>query len=203
MRPTSLAALVLLAAAPAGAGEPLRIAGDALPADGVLTRQAADVMGNDEPSHTTLLVIDDPPPAAGVLDGKVEAFEIEGEGWLELAAVFADGRREVVRSLDPEDPATRLQGTAAPRPFALAVPRGADGSTPARLELAVGMLGPGVVSVSELRLAPGGDDAPAPGGPPISGKARIALAALAGLALGGALALRRGALRGVQPSAPE
>lgn len=196
-------ALALLGAPPAGADEPLHIAGGSLGADGVLTRQAADVMGHDGPSHTSLLVVDDPPPAARVLDGRVETFEIEGEAWLELAAIFPDGRRAVVRSLDPEDPATRLQGTAAARPFALAVPRDPDGAAPARLELAVGLLGPGVVSVSELRLAPGGDDAPAPGGPPISGKVRIALAALAGLALGGALALRRGALRGDQPSAPE
>lgn len=191
---------LLLPALPAGADEPLRIDGAALGADGVLTRQAADVMGNDGPSRTTLLVIDAPPPAAGALRGRVETFEIEGEGWIELVAVFADGSEQAVRALAAEGAAARLRGTTPPRDFALAVPRAADGAAPVRLELAVGLLGPGVVSVSELRLA-AASDAPAPGGPPISGKARIALAALAGLALGGALALRRGALR--QPSAPE
>jgi hypothetical protein len=197
---SALIGLALLAAVPARGDEPLRIAGASLGADGVLTRQAADVMGNDAPSHTMLLVVEDPPPSAGRLSGRVETFQIDGEGWLELVAEFADGGREVVRSPGAEDAGGRLQGTAPPRPFSLAVPRAADGAAPVRLALAVGLLGPGVVSVSELRLEAGAPTAAA-GGPPISAKARIALAALAGLALGGALALRRGALR--QPSAPE
>lgn len=193
-------AVALLAAPPAGADEPLRIAGASLGVDGVLTRRAADVMGDDGPSHTLLLVIDDPPPAARALGGEVECFEVEGEAWIELAAVYPDGRREAVRSLDPESPSTRLQGTAPPRAFRLVAPGDRDGAAPARLELAVGLLGPGVVSLSELRLT-AGEAASDPGGPPISGKARLALAALAGLALGGALALRRSARRDAQPPA--
>lgn len=195
-----LIAFALLTGAPARGDEPLRIAGASLGADGVLTRQAADVMGNDGPSHTTLLVVDDPPPSAQRLRGRVEAFEVDGEGWLELVAEFADGGREVVRSSGAVDAGGRLQGTAPARPFSLAVPRAAGGAPPVRLSLAVGLLGPGVVSVSELRLE-AGEPVASTGGPPISAKARFALAALAGLALGGALALRRGALR--QPSAPE
>jgi hypothetical protein len=200
LRPLALLALpaLLLAAAATRADEPLRVDGASLGADGVLTRRAADVMGNDAPSRTTLLVVDAPPPTADALRGRVETFEIDGEGWLELVAAFADGSARAVRALAADGTDARLRGTAPAREFALAIPRAADGSAPARLELAVGLLGPGVVSVSELRLEPA-RDAPAPGGPTVPRGSRFALAALAGLALGAALALRR---RRAQASAP-
>lgn len=151
-----LACLVLLVAPRAGADEPLRIAGAALGPAGVLTGRTADVMGNDAPSHTPLLVIDAPAlHGASRISGRVEAFEIDSEAWLELAAVFPDGRREVMRTLEPEGPGASLRGTAEPRRFELAIPPAADGALPVRLELGVGMLGPGVVSVSELRLETG------------------------------------------------
>jgi len=154
MRSASLLACLALVLAPgARADEPLHIAGAALGPDGVLTRQAADVMGNDGPSHTPLLVIDEPAlRGASRISGRVEAFEIDSEAWLELAAIYADGRREVARTLDPNGPGARLRGTAEPRRFELAVPFDGAGPRPVRLELGVGMLGPGVVSVSELRL---------------------------------------------------
>lgn len=152
-----LAALALLASLPSPpivrAEEALRIAGATLAPDGLLTHKTADVMGNDGPSHTALLAIEDPPLGAGSrIGGRVEVFEVDSEAWLELAAVYPDGRREVARTLDAAGPAARLQGTAAPRRFELAVPADPGGAKPVRLELGVGMLGPGVVSVSELRL---------------------------------------------------
>jgi len=154
---SALAGLVLLASLSlptiAPADDALRIAGAALGPDGLLTRKAADVMGNDGPSHTALLAIEDPPLRAGSrIEGRVEVFEVDSEAWLELAAVYPDGHREVARTLDAAGPAARLRGTAAPRRFELAVPAGPEGAKPVRLELGVGMLGPGVVSVSELRL---------------------------------------------------
>jgi len=186
----ALACLALLFAhTPACAGEPLRVDARTLGPDGVLTRQAADVMGNDGPSRTPLVAID-APPAGGRIAGTVESFEVDGEAWLELAAVYADGRREVVRSHDGGDPSLRLIGTTATRSFALAVPRAADGAAPARIELTVGMLGPGVVSLSALRFEAAGAQA-APAAPVVPRWQRFALAALAGLALGAALALRR------------
>lgn len=149
-------ALLLAARAGAGADEPLRITGATLGADGVLTRRTADVLGNDGPSHTALLVVEAPVlHGASRVSGRVEGFEIDSEAWLELAVVFPDGHREVVRTLDAGDPVSHLRGTAEPSLFELAVPAGRDGVQPVRLELGVGMLGPGVVSVSELRLETG------------------------------------------------
>ncbi|MEB2343575.1 MAG: hypothetical protein OZ948_02415 [Deltaproteobacteria bacterium] len=183
----ALACLVLLVAVRAGADEPLRIAGAALGPDGVLTRRTADVMGHDGPSHTVLLVVEAPAlHGASRISGRVEAFEIDPEAWLELAAVFPDGHREVARTLDASDPAAPLHGTAAPRRFALAVPAGRDGAQPVRLELGVGMLGPGVVSVSELRLETGPAPAAATGRRPW-----LALAVLVPIVLGAGALLRR------------
>lgn len=179
-----LACLALLAAPRAGADEALHVAGAALGPDGVLTRKTADVMGNDAPSHTPLLVVDEPPLAASRISGRVEAFEIDAEAWLEVAAVYPDGHRQVARTTKAEDPAARLRGTAAARRFELAVPVDAAGARPVRLELGVGMLGPGVVSVSELRLESGA--APAGLGLPLRG----GLVAGALLVLALAVALR-------------
>lgn len=177
---TLLAALVLSLAPHAGADEPLHVAAAALGPDGVLTRQAADVMGNDGPSHTPLLVIDEPALRGGSrISGRVEAFEIDSEAWLELAAVYADGRREVARTLDANGPGARLRGTAEPRRFELGVPFDGAGPRPVRLELGVGMLGPGVVSVSELRLEAGAAQAAAPVPGLWLALASVAVAALA------------------------
>jgi hypothetical protein len=195
MRTLALACLAaLLVASRAAAEEPLRIAGAALGPDGVLTRQAADVMGNDGPSHTPLLVIDAPPQhGASRISGQVEAFEIDSEAWLELAAVFADGRREVTRTLDRTGAAAALRGTVDARRFELAVPLDPGGPKPVRLELGVGMLGPGVVSVSELRLEAGAAQAAAGAG--IAPRA-LWLAITAGVAAAAvAFALRRSGRR--------
>ncbi|HSJ97199.1 MAG TPA: hypothetical protein VLC53_09000 [Myxococcota bacterium] len=185
-----LACLAALSAVSAHGAEPLRIAGAALGPDGVLTRRAADVLGNDGPSHTPLLVIEDPPLRGwSRLSGRVETFEIESEAWLELAAISADGRREVARTLDPAGPAARLRGTAEPRRFELAVPFDGAGAKPVRLELAVGMLGPGVVSVSELRLEP--DVARAAGAGPGRRGVVLGLGGAGALALAAVVRMRR------------
>ena len=150
--------LALLFAAGASRGDaPLEIQGRKLPADGLLTNRIADVMGSDTPSQTRLLVIE-APRIAGVrahLRGRIESFEVDTEAWLELWSVFADGTRAVSRTLDREGPVLRLAGTTPPRAFALPVALGPGGAPPVRLELKVGMLGPGVVSISELRFDAG------------------------------------------------
>lgn len=190
MRAALLLALALLSlASRAGAGEPLHLTGAALGPDGRITRNAADVMGNDEPSYTPLLVIDAPVlRGAERITGRVETFQVDGEAWLELASVFADGHRDVNRTRDAGG--TRLAGTSETRPFALAVPSAGEGPAPVRVELGVGMLGPGVVSVSALRLegaGPGAASAVAIRG------ARVGLVILVGaaLAVGPFVALRR------------
>jgi len=187
-----LAALALLAVSRAAADEPLHVAGAAVGPDGVLTRKTADVMGNDGPSHTPLLVIDDPPlHGAGRVSGRVEAFEIDSEAWLELAAVYPDGHRQVARTADPDGPAARLLGTAPARRFELAVPVDVAGARPVRLELAVGMLGPGVVSVSELRLEDGAGRAARAGLGAVAGGPWPAVVGGLVLVLAAGLALRR------------
>jgi hypothetical protein len=169
---------------PAGADEPLRVAAAALGPDGVLTRQTADVMGHDGPSLTPLLVIEEPAlRGASRISGRVEAFEVESEAWLEVAAVFADGRREVARTLDAGGSGSRLRGTLERRRFELPVPFDGVGPRPVRLELGVGMVGPGVVSVSELRLE--ARPAQAGAGGALARGVWPALAALAAVALGG------------------
>jgi len=189
-----LARLVLLLAAslaaPAGADEPLRVSAAALGADGGLGARVADVLGGDGPSYTRVLAIE-APPAGGRIAGQVEVFEIDGEAWIELVAVQADGRRAVARTTDPGRAAPRLVGSAPPRSFALDAPADPGGAAPVHLELAVGMLGPGVVSLSALRFEAAQPAAAAPT------RARrgpwLALGAAA--ATLGALALRRSARR--------
>src|SRR5690606_31822141 len=142
-RSMRLARLVLLLAAslaaPAGADEPLRVSAAALGADGGLGARVADVLGGDGPSYTRVLAIE-APPAGGRIAGQVEVFEIDGEAWIELVAVQADGRRAVARTTDPGRAAPRLVGSAPPRSFALDAPADPGGAAPVHLELAVGML---------------------------------------------------------------
>lgn len=192
MRSATLLACLSLALVPAArAEEPLQVAGAALGPDGVLTRRVADVMGNDGSSRTPVLVIEEPAlRGASRISGRVETFEIDSEAWLELTAVYGDGRRKVVRSLDAGGAEARLRGTAEPRRFELAVPFEAEGPRPVRLELAVAMLGPGVVSVSELRLEAGAAHAAAA---PAQSGLWLALAGVAGAALLAATWLRRNA----------
>jgi hypothetical protein len=190
MRSTILLALALALAPAAGADEPLHVSGAALGPAGVLTRKAADVMGNDGPSYTPLLVIDEPAlRGASRISGRVEAFEIESEAWLELAAVYPDGRRRVTRSIDPGGSGARLRGSEEPRRFELEVPVDAAQGSPVRLELGVAMLGPGVVSVSELRLE--ANAPPSAAGFPAQRGLWLALAALASVALLAGVWLRR------------
>jgi hypothetical protein len=143
----------------------LRVRGSDIGPDGALTRQAADVLGGDGPTYTPLLVIEEPVlRGASRLTARVEAFEVAGQAWLELAAVFPDGRRRTAEALDDEGRRLALHGTAPARPVSLTVPEGPGGATPVRLELAVQMLGPGVVSLSDLRLETGTPPLLAPDG---------------------------------------
>lgn len=176
-------ALPLLGRAAEDAGA-LRLRGAEIGRDGVLSRKAADVLGGDGPTYTPLLVVDEPVlHGASRLTARVEAFEVH-LAWLELAAVFPDGRRRTARALDAEGRPLSLHGTAPARPVSLAVPEDAGGATPVRLELAVQMLGPGVLSLSELRLETGRPPAVAP-------LHVLALAVLLALAAAALLVARR------------
>ncbi|HEY8493626.1 MAG TPA: hypothetical protein VIN04_07000 [Myxococcota bacterium] len=176
----------------------LRLRGADIGRDGVLSRKAADVMGGDGPTYTPLLVIDEPVlHGASRLTARVESFEVH-LARLELTAVFPDGRRRTAEALDGEGRRLALQGTAPARPVSLAVPEDAGGATPVRLELAVQMLGPGVVSLSELRLETGAAPARAPHR--VLGLAAAALALAAAVPL---VARRRSGRRAAEARADQ
>ncbi len=157
MRPivVILSVISLVVATASGAGEmPIRLVGKQVAVGEVISREAADVMGLDEPSHTPLLVVEAPPVGrrGARLSGFVESTDVDSVAWLELWVLYTDGARSVARTLDRDRPELRLAGTTERRRFALPVALGAGGARPQRLELNVGMFGTGIVSVSELRL---------------------------------------------------
>jgi hypothetical protein len=157
MRPiiVILSVLSLVFATASGAGEvPIRLDGEQVAVGEVISREAADVIGLDEPSHTPLLVVESPPVGrrGARLSGFVESIDVDSVAWLELWALYADGTRSVARTLDRNGPELQLAGTTERRRFALPVALGVGGARPQRLELNVGMFGTGIVSVSELRL---------------------------------------------------
>ena len=161
-----LASLVVFLAAVSHAAEaPILVSGDEIAAGKVITEQAADVMGLKGPSHTPLLVIEGPPIGSqgARLIGTIESFDVESEAWIELWAVYPDGTRSVARTLDRDGADLRLAGTTERRRFELPVALGAGGAKPQRLEVNVGMLGRGIVSVSKLRLERDGAKAAALG----------------------------------------
>lgn len=146
--------LLFLSAASSAAEVPIQVSGKQIEIGAVLTDQAADVMGLAGPSHTPLLVIEAPPigSSGARMVGRIESFDVESEAWIELWAIYPDGTRSVERTLDRDGPELRLAGTTERRSFELPVALGAGGVKPLRLELNVGMLGRGIVSVSGLRL---------------------------------------------------
>ncbi len=133
---------------------PIQVAGDEIAIGQVIADEAADVMGLEGPSHTPLLVIEAPPVgrSGARMVGRIESFDVESEAWIELWAIYPDGTRSVERTLDRDGPDLRLAGTTERRSFELPVALGPGGVKPHRLELNVGMLGRGIVSVSKLRL---------------------------------------------------
>ncbi len=191
---------VVFAAASAAAEVPIQVTGKQIAVGEVLTDEAADVMGLAGPSHTPLVVIEAPPVGleGARLVGTIESIDVESEAWVELWAIYPDGTRSVERTLDRDGPDLRLAGTTERRRFALSVALGRDGVKPQRLELNVGMLGRGIVSVSKLRLE--GDGATsaafgagfwalgARGGPSAAGAIRALPIAFGALGLGAGLA---------------
>jgi len=150
-----LAAPLLLAlAGGTRADEPLRLAGTQLPADGVLSRRAADVVGAEHPTHTRILEIEAPPVEGRRyrIVGTVAYQDVPEGGYLEMWSELPDGSRYFTRTLDAEGPLARLQGSSPPRPFALPFDLGADGPPPRRVELAVALMGPGRVTLTDLRF---------------------------------------------------
>lgn len=156
MRATPVIAslVVFLAAASHAAEAPILVSGEEIAPGKVISDEAADVMGLKGPSHTPLLVIEGPPIGSqgARLVGTIESFDVESEAWIELWAIYPDGTRSVARTLDRNGPDLRLAGTTERRRFELPVALGAGGAKPQRLEMNVGMLGRGIVSVSKLRL---------------------------------------------------
>jgi len=152
MLSTSL--VVLLATASLAAEAPILVSGEQIAIGEVITDESADVMGLAGPSHTPLLVIESPPIGrhGSRMIGTIESFDVESEAWIELWAIYPDGTRSVERTLDRDGPDLRLAGTTERRSFELLVALGPGGVKPHRLELNVGMLGRGIVSVSKLRL---------------------------------------------------
>ncbi len=192
--------LLLFSMASAAAEAPIQVAGDQIAIGEVIADEAADVMGLDGPSHTPLLVIEAPPigGSGARVVGRIESFDVESEAWIELWTIYPNGTRSVERTLDRDGPDLRLAGTTERRSFELPVALGAGGAKPLRLELNVGMLGRGIVSVSGLRLERDGGAPPAlgagiwtlgdRGGVPDSGLARALAIALVVSVLGALLA---------------
>ncbi len=146
--------VLLLSTASRAAEAPIQLRGNQVAVGEVMAREAADVIGLEGPSQTPLLVIDAPPVGSqgARITGRIESFDVESEAWIELWAVYPDGSRSVARTLDRNRPDLRLAGTTERRSFELPVALGPGGAKPQRLELNVGMLGRGIVSVANLRL---------------------------------------------------
>jgi hypothetical protein len=147
-----LAALGLASAA--AADELLRVAGTAIGADGVLTRRVADVVGTATLSRTQVLEIDGPRIAGASyrIVGKVAYEGVEEEGYLEMWSEFADGGRYFSRTMGASGPMGKLFGSSPARPFELPFQLDPNGPKPVRLELAVVLMGPGLVTLSDLRF---------------------------------------------------
>jgi hypothetical protein len=146
---------VALAAAPAGADDPLHLAGRDLPADGALATRAAEVVGGTERTVTPVLAVDAPEVHARRyrIVGRVAYTGVEGEGFLEMWSQFPDGGRYVSRTLEASGPRGRLTGSSPVRPFELPFTLASDDAPrPARIELDVVLPGPGRVTLSGLRL---------------------------------------------------
>lgn len=146
--------VVFLSATSLAAEVPILVSGEQIAIGEVISDESADVMGLKGPSHTPLLVIEAPPigERGARVVGTIKSFDVESEAWIELWAIYPDGTRSVERTLDRDGPDLRLAGTTERRSFELLVALGPGGVKPHRLELNVGMLGRGIVSVSELRL---------------------------------------------------
>ena len=152
---TAIAGFVLFLSAASHAAEaPIQLRGNQIAVGEVMAREAADVIGLEGPSQTPLLVIDAPPIGSrgARITGRIESFDVESEAWIELWAIYPDGSRSVERTLDRDRPDLRLAGTTERRSFELPVALGPGGAKPQRLELNVGMLGRGIISVANLRL---------------------------------------------------
>lgn len=156
-------AVVLLAAAGPGAGEPVRLtAGDV--GQGALPVEPQSVRG---PGHHGPLVEIELPPLEGdslALTGLVASRDVHPPGYLEMWVVFPDGSRYFTRSLARRGPLARLEGSSGPRRFVLPFALHPDAKLhPVRVELGVVLPGSGEVELRDLRF-----ETPAPAGPTAS-----------------------------------
>jgi hypothetical protein len=97
------------------------------------------------------------------IHGRVACQGVEGDGYLEMWSVFADGSRYFSRTLAERGPMARLRGTSEARAFVLPFFLSPEAPRPVRLELNAVLPGRGTLTLSELALRSGAEATTAPG----------------------------------------
>ncbi len=139
------------------APEPARLHGRDLDPEGALGLAAVAVAADAHGITRTVLELSEPRIDAldYAIEGIVETDGVEGAGYLEMWSHFPDGAAYFSRTLGGSGPMARLQGSQAPRPFALPFHLDRGGARPTRLVVNVVLPASGRVALRDLRFVNG------------------------------------------------
>ena len=130
--------------------------GEVVPAGEKQPFEILRIAKTDAGSQTIQVTAIDKPAIATTqyaLRGQVRCADVEGEGYLEMWNVFAQGQRFFTRGLSPTGPMRSLKGTSPWRRFVLPFFMNAgDIKRPERLEFNVVLPGRGVVEIGPVEL---------------------------------------------------
>ncbi|MDP8214009.1 MAG: hypothetical protein RAO92_03625 [Candidatus Euphemobacter frigidus] len=146
----------------AGEGEVIRPEGEAGP-------YVLELKNREDRRKTArILIIKEPAltMADYAINGQVKYQGVEGDGYLEMWSVFADGSRYFSRTLGTGGPMEKLHGSSGWRDFVLPFRNKPGNPPPEKLIVNVVLPGPGTVWVGPLRLVelkPGEDPLALPG----------------------------------------
>jgi len=157
----ALVALVLLAPQASSAGvaradEPTTVDWRrTAPLSGTVVGDTVTVTAGGSGGSYPLVVLERPAVGAPgfVVTGRVRTEGVQGQGFLQLWTVFADGSRYFSRTLAERGPMAALSGTSGWREFSLPFQLRASDGVPSRLEIGVVLPGAGTVAVGPLRLS--------------------------------------------------
>lgn len=158
-----LSILVWYWAAVAGAGQVYRwgevFTGEPVP-EGARVDEAAGALvveGTPGAPRTIRLLTIDEPGVEGMtygLSGRVAYQGVEGEGYLEMWSLFADGTRYFSRTLADGGPMGKIAGTSPGREFLVPFDRSGAPEPPVGLEVNLVLPGAGAVTLGEVTLGP-------------------------------------------------